>query len=344
MGKHTTYIKEWSFLGPFVIGKTEVDGDPVESFGGIHKVSKSRYKKVVSFFSELLPGGEINWSQIKQPSQDVAVQIQPSVNWNELVNALGSMGITEWQGWLVGELAVNEKDLILLVQCHGVHTVYINDIPVTGDVYHRGKYWFGVQLDQGLHTMYIRVRTKIHGQVLCKFKSSKTSFEVLPPDFMPDLWNGRLFSDYLSISVANYHTTKFLKVSKVVVSDFKSKDSEIISKLDIEMHEIPVSIAPGQIYPVVLKLKSKDDSHRVISECSSPESSWDVEMMLKVTTSAGLITMPLKLRCRTARQSFLFTFLDHDESVQHAAAVQPLQVSESDTKSDRHSWCIFTAF
>lgn len=328
-GKHTAYIKEWSFLGPFVIGKTEVDGDPVESYGGICNVSKHRFKKGVKFFSELLPGGEIPWSQIKQSGPDTAVHIKPGVNWNELVNSLGSMGITEWQGWLVGEFAVNEKALHCLVQCHGVHTVFIDNVPLTGDVYHRDNYWFGVNLDQGIHTVYMKVRTKIQAQVLCKFKTVKSSFEILSPRFLPDLWDGRLFSDYVTIPVANYHNSKFLSVSKVLVSEFTSKDSEIFSKVAAELHDSRVSVAPGQIFPVIVRLKVKDTERRVITECSSPESPWDIDLTLKFTTSAGIATLPLKFRCRTARQSFLFTFLDHDGSVQHAAAVQPLMVSRS---------------
>ena len=326
-GKHTSHIQEWSFLGPFVVGKSEVDGDPVESFGGIQNVAKYRLKKGVKFYSELLPGGEVHWSQVKQSSPEMAVPVQPNVNWNELVSVLGSMGITEWQGWLVGEFAVNEKDLVVLVQCHGVHTVFIDDKPLTGDVYHRAKYWFSVQLDQGLHTVYLRLRTKVNGQVLCRFKSPKSNFEVLSPDFLPDLLDGRLIGKYITLPIANYLPSNFLKVSKVVGTDFKSKDSEVVSRLDVQLFDESVSIAPGQVYPVIIKLTTKDNNRRIIDGCSRPESPFDIELTLKFTTSAGIATLPLKLRCRTARQSFLFTFLDHDGSIQHAAAVQPLLVS-----------------
>lgn len=34
-GKVQRFIKEWQFIGPFVIGKMELDGDPLEAYGGI---------------------------------------------------------------------------------------------------------------------------------------------------------------------------------------------------------------------------------------------------------------------------------------------------------------------
>lgn len=328
-GKHTAYISEWSFLGPFVIGKTEVDGDPVESYGGIQQAAKFRYKKGVKFYSELLPGGEIQWSQIKQSGADVGVQVKPAVSWNDLVNSLGSVGITEWQGWLVGELAVNDKDLSVLVQCHGVHTVYVDEKPVTGDVYHRNQYWFSIRLDQGLHTIYLKLRTKVHAQVLCRFKSSKSSFEVIPPKFLPDIWDGWLFSEFLTVPVANYDFSTCLKVSKVMITNLNSKDSEVLNKLDATLYEENTLISPGQIYPIIVNIKTiktRENNERVIPKCSTSESDWDIEFVLKFTTSQGVVTLPIKLRCRTARQSFLFTFIDHDGSVQHAAAIQPLSV------------------
>ncbi|XP_060576275.1 uncharacterized protein LOC132733629 [Ruditapes philippinarum] len=324
-GRISSHVKEWSFIGPFVIGKIEVDGDPVEAFGGIRNVSKTRFKKNVKMFSELLPGGEIQWKHMKQAAVDKAVQITPAINWNDLVSSLGSMGITEWQGWVVGEFEVNENDLNILIQCVGVHTIYVDNIPVSGDVYHRDKYWYGVKLDSGLHTIYIKLRTKGNAQFLCKLKVPKNTLEVLPASFLPDLVDGRLFSQYLTFPIVNYHRSKYLKITKVTLSDLNSKQTEILNTLEVRLKDTSVHIAPGQIYPIILKLKVKGIDTKVISGCSFPESSWDIEFNLKFTTSAGSVMLPVQLRCRTGIQSFLFTFIDHDGSVQHAAGIQPLQ-------------------
>ena len=325
-GKLSEYVKEWSFLGPFVIGKSEVDGDPVAACGGIKEASRHRFKKNVKFYSELVPGGEISWSTVKQSGPSSGLKIQPKVNWNELVNSLGSMGITEWQGWLIGEFAVNENDMDVVIQCLGVHTVYINDVPITGDVYRRDQYWFGVQLDQGVHTVFIKLRTKINAQISCSFQTAKNSFQLLSPSFMPDLVDGRLFGRYISLPVANYHSSKALQISKVVLNDLVPKDSEIQNRLQVKVLKSPINVQPGQIYSLLLELSADEITLPIIPQCSIPESSWDLKFNVKVTTSMGVSSLPLALRCRQERQSFLFTFLDHDGSVQHAASIQPLLV------------------
>ena len=148
-GKISDYVTQWHFLGPFPIGKIEVDGDPVESFGGIQNVAKDRYKKNVKFFSEIVDNGEVSWQIYKQRTKDEMLQISPKVNWQDLVRSLGSMGITEWRGWLVGDFAVNDMNVNVIIQCHGVHTLYVDFTPVTGDVYRRNQFWFGVSLSKG---------------------------------------------------------------------------------------------------------------------------------------------------------------------------------------------------
>ena len=104
-----------------------------------------------------------------------------------------------FQGWLVGEFAVNADDQNILLRCLGVHTIYINDNPVTGDVYHRDNFWFGINLDKGVHTMYIRLRTKVAANVQCQLKLAASKFEVLKPHFLPDLYDGYLFSGYVAV-------------------------------------------------------------------------------------------------------------------------------------------------
>ena len=318
-GKITPYIKEWHFIGPFVIGKMELDGDPLEAYGGIRNASKYRYQKSARFYSELMPGGEIKWRVDKPYSSDNMVQITAGIDWNELVNAIGSLGITEWQGWVVGELAVNDKDQNVAVQCLGASTVYIDDIPITGDVYNREKYWYGVNLEQGLHTVYIRLRTKVAGKFKCSFRIARPDFEVMSSNFMPDLMDGHLFSGYFSLPVANYHSTDFLKITKVTLQDIRPSNLN----LNIETVYKNEQIAPGQLYFIPFKLSSPDS--KLIPQCTDTDSAGDVSFNLKFMTSSGQQSLSIALRCRKLRQSFLFTFLDHDSSVQHAAAIPPLQ-------------------
>lgn len=70
VGPVSTYISDWSFIGPFVIGKIEWDGDPLEAYGGIRNVSKYRYRKGEQFYSELVKDTLIEWKTFKQETAD----------------------------------------------------------------------------------------------------------------------------------------------------------------------------------------------------------------------------------------------------------------------------------
>lgn len=304
-GPVSTFIDDWSFIGPFVIGKIEWDGDPLEAYGGIRNVSKYRYRKGELFYSELVRDTAIEWKTFKQDSDENGIQISPSVQWNELINALGSVGITEWQGWMVGEIYVNEKDQNILIQCLGLHTVYVDDIPVASDVYHREKFWFGVHLSRGVHTLYVHLRTKVTATKKCTFQINTSPLRVLEPQFLPDLVNGYMLSKYISIPISNYHHSKWVKVTK-------------ISSVHVDLAlESVFNIAPGQTAHIPVKLLTT-------SKKISSEDCEQFDLSVKIITSEGVYALPLQLRCRKSGQSFLFTFLDHDGSIQHAAAVEPI--------------------
>ncbi|XP_013398622.1 uncharacterized secreted protein ARB_06907-like [Lingula anatina] len=315
LGKVSSFIKEWHFLGPFVIGKMEVDGDPVAAMGGIANVSANRYKKGWKMFSELISDGEVKWQTHIQKAPGQILQISPDVKWGELVNSLGSVGITEWQGWLVGEFAVTENGQNILLQCEGVNTVLVDGLPIVGDVYHRENFWFSVQLERGIHSIYIRLRTKAVQNVKCEIKITTSSFDILKPHFLPDLIDGYLFTGYIPLPIVNTHSTKWLKNIKITVQE-QSDGSD----LSVASPHIPYDIAPGQAMPIVIKLISNEAE--IVEECI------DVMLKLKVSTSEGQLLYPITLRCRRQRESFLFTFVDHDGSVQHAAAIQPLRDCE----------------
>lgn len=140
-GKLSKFIRKWYCIGPFVIGKAEVDGDPLEDWGGVKNISRYRWDKKFVLYSELVSRGEIKWMEINQHTATDPITIAPPVNWNDLVMSLQSMGITEWQGWIMGDFFVNDEDATVAVQCLGVHTVYVDDVILTGDVYRRDQFW-----------------------------------------------------------------------------------------------------------------------------------------------------------------------------------------------------------
>lgn len=140
-GKLSKFITKWHFIGPFVIGKAEVDGDPLEDWGGVQNVSALRWDKKAFQYSELVPSGVVRWTEINQHNSAEPINIAPYVDWNELVMSLQSMGITEWQGWIMGDFYVNIEEAMIGVQCLGVHTIYVDGVIVTGDVYRRDQFW-----------------------------------------------------------------------------------------------------------------------------------------------------------------------------------------------------------
>ena len=79
-------VSEWSWLGPFVTGKNELDGDPVEAHGGIRKLHLDRLagQPLPTMYSEYMAGGTVQWAAVQRTSP-VAFQIAPNVDWGTLV-------------------------------------------------------------------------------------------------------------------------------------------------------------------------------------------------------------------------------------------------------------------
>lgn len=153
-----------------------------------------------------------------------------------------------------------------------------------------------------------------------KLIETKQAFQVLPPAFLPDLVNGKLFSRLMSVPIMNLHGSHWLKVNKVSVSKESSSGSQFT--VHLLMDEKAFMIAPGQVRPIKVALGYKDEKKQE----SDNKGCNDEYIVLKMSTNKGKDrTLALKLRCRKLSESFLFTFLDHDGSVQHAAAIAPLK-------------------
>ncbi|KAH9505352.1 hypothetical protein Btru_058446 [Bulinus truncatus] len=103
-GKHSQFVKEWHFIGPFGIAK---------------------------YYSELVPGA-VSWVTLNKNEADEMVHARPKIDWNDLVSSLGSLGITEWQGWAVGEIFINEDNTLLNYRCLG-HAAAVEPIGICSD-------------------------------------------------------------------------------------------------------------------------------------------------------------------------------------------------------------------
>jgi len=150
-----------------------------------------------------------------------------------------------------------------------------------------------------------------------KQSQEKVPLSILNPPFLPDLVNGKVFSNYVSFPVQNLHHSNFLKVSKVSI---KSGDS--IFKVSLVDDSQKFSIAPGQVKPVVVRIDYNDEQETIITENKECK---DEQIYLKLSFKGRDEQVTLSLRCRKVSESFLFTFLDHDGSIQHGAAIAPLK-------------------
>jgi hypothetical protein len=154
----------------------------------------------------------------------------------------------------------------------------------------------------------------------------KNTLEVISPSFLPDLVQGKIFSKYISFPVNNLHSSNWLKVTKVSLISHSSVKQFTVS---LSGGSDSFSIAPGQIKPVIFEIGYKDKN----AEKAVPdEECKDVSLSLKLSFNGGKDQkVNLNLRCRRTTESFLFTFMDHDGSVQHGAAIAPLKGCESKT-------------
>ncbi|XP_072171857.1 uncharacterized protein [Diadema setosum] len=319
-GRVSDYVRQWHFVGPFVIGKSEVDGDPVEFWGGIANISRDRFDKKVTFYSELAAGGKVHWKAYPQTQAGESLRIAPDVPWNDLISSLGSMAISEWQGWVVGEFAVNSEGDVSF-QCLGVHTLFVDGIMVAADVYRRNEFWFTLSMGVGIHTIYIRLRAKGVQVFQCNIKSFETtSFRVHPPTMVPDIVQGSLMGGVFALPITNLQGGKWLKNIRINLEDKSAPAVTVWQSKD----STPASIAPGQtaILAVNLQLNREDDDNHVNNEGCE-----DIRFQLEVSASSvsKSRSVPVTLRCRNRHESFLFSFVDHDGSVQQAAAIEPLE-------------------
>ena len=178
-----------------------------------------------------------------------------------------------------------------------------------------------VPLLRGIHTLQLRLRSKGSFAFSCNIKllETKHSFEVLSPSYLPDLVDGKLFSTFISIPISNLHGSHWLKVTKV--STMKESSSGLQFSAKLTAQDKAFAIAPGQVRPIKILLEYKNGKEQLTDDgiCS------DVKLVLKISSNKGPDRkFAINLRCRKRSHSFLFTFLDHDASVQHGAAIIPL--------------------
>ena len=346
--KETAIVGTFYFLGPFGVGKTEIDSDPIAAFGGIRNVSRGSKKR--TFVSELAEGGRVGWTRLHaQPTGAIRLQFplgdKAPVNFGRTVQALNRIAALEMQGWLLADFAVAATGRYL-VRCAPAHHVELDDdhVLLHGDVYSRGFAWSAVQLTEGKHTLYIRVRAKGSAVLSCAVRAAPNdSVELYPSNSpAPDIVASTLVGTppLLAFHVLNTGSTWRELSLQVSRSELPRGAARSWAKASAARGLVPRMVnavnesqwvAPGQalLLRAHVSLDAGESGRTGVDWAESAPSDGDclLAWLHVVDAQAGeIVSKELRaptLRCRRATQSFVFTFRDHDGSVAHAAAVRP---------------------
>ena len=68
------YIPYYDFLGPFPVGKTEIDGDPAGGFEAVSRINASP-SGPTNMISEMVDGGQVRWKRFYPDRQSGRVGI-----------------------------------------------------------------------------------------------------------------------------------------------------------------------------------------------------------------------------------------------------------------------------
>jgi len=105
-------IPYWDVLGPFPVGKTEYDGDPIEAYGGIYNLSRPSAEgspSTAQFLSEFATGGYVSWSRFVPNEEGWVEMAFPDVQWQFLVTSMNSITVLEFQAWAVADFYVHSS-------------------------------------------------------------------------------------------------------------------------------------------------------------------------------------------------------------------------------------------
>ncbi|KAK3251372.1 hypothetical protein CYMTET_39286 [Cymbomonas tetramitiformis] len=194
-----TSLNDWLAVGPFPIGKAEVDGDPLSASGWDFRRNASQ---MLEFFakegkprlhSELVAGGVLRGGGVRrfQARGDGLVQLSydAQVEWNGLIQAVGGMELLEWQAWLYSAFHLEEECANCLVRCEGVSAFFLDGEPdpIAAEQYFGTHLGASRTLAAGKHFVAVRMRAKHQGRLRCQVLAQPlrmTATLHLQPDWL----------------------------------------------------------------------------------------------------------------------------------------------------------------
>ena len=233
-------LETWSLLGPFLIGKTEIDSDPLENLSSCSRVSILRKEKGCPkrFLSEISTNGYVTWNKLISTVHSVGskiwYQVQVSfpsrkapVDYNALIIGMNKISVLEFQAWLTTTISISNEGLYEF-NCDPIHSFYLDGVLYAGDVYSRGISNNFIQLTKGKHFLDIRVRGKGSATFKCFVKrialTSINTLQLIEPHLESgptDIVNGELpFSlpSWLQLPLTNAGPVSVYNITAVVVN------------------------------------------------------------------------------------------------------------------------------
>ena len=174
------------------VGKMEYDGDPIAApiHGGVEHARSSSAKR---FPSEYAEGGFVAWQAHATSVQSgLAIDVSfPHIPWNKHVQLTNSMPILEWQSWAAADFLVTTRGPVRIA-CAGVHSFSVNRVGVpwyAGDIYRTGLFWTTLSLEEGVHTIFAKVKAKVSTNLRCQVHAvgAAEHMQVTPPQWLPDV-------------------------------------------------------------------------------------------------------------------------------------------------------------
>eukprot|EP01034_Spumella_vulgaris_P025248 gene25248-31681_t len=281
--------------------------------------------------------GQTGWRNV-QAKKTGEVDVHFSVSWNELVQALSSTAVYEFQGWARATTYVRTVGSYI-INCQGVHSVFVRNDNMThvlvGDVYRSGQVLSNVDLRVGLVGFAVPLRGAGQTSFNCQISpATETSLVVHAPRHVPDLLElsdeqsgkGLLLSNVFALPVQNVQTrsiTVEYSIEKPLGEEGEFFVRPVSSKEGAAMGgDSTAYISPGQTVVVALEVvAAKDSTKGVFLNCQKNRGAF----RLVVTPSRGRqVHTQLDFACRRQNQSVSVSFVDHDGSVAQVAVIMPL--------------------
>ncbi|KAJ1564861.1 hypothetical protein HK096_005835, partial [Nowakowskiella sp. JEL0078] len=231
----------------------------------------------------------------------------------------------QWIGWAATNIEIDVSGTYIF-QVSGVTTYLLDNVRIRGDTYRANVAKFPVYLEAGLHSVIVPVSSygKSNGSfitTLIKHVSGNIPHIENNDFIVPDIVNGFLASSYIvnghilvdlfSIIITNGDTMKSIKEWKIdVIVKLTATQNENFS---IDLPELE----RGQSTSVSISIPQE------IAKLQFEYCNEQLEIILKKNDYQSNPTK-LSLRCRDFdNQSYRYTFLDSDSSVQKAAVMAP---------------------